>query len=137
MGSYAFEVYDRPLPIDWGTNIFEWDESRFAGDVVEQSVFKGTSWGNRLNPMRGTSRYPYRIRGFLLDYLGQPVSDVTLYLFRSSDNVLIRIGPSSGGEGQGIYDIPTDDTVTQYYIVAFRDNPPIVGSTVRTLTGSD
>jgi hypothetical protein len=130
LGSYAFEVYDRPLPIDWGTNIFEWDESIYAGDTQGQSVFKGVTWGNRLNPMRGTTTR-WGISGITRDVYGSPIPSCNVFLFTTSTKELVD---SDISNPDGSYQLHTPYYGTTHFIVSQKTGTPdIQGVTVNTI----
>jgi len=130
MGSYAFEVYDRPLPIDWGTNIFEWDESRYEGDEGGQYILKGTSWGNRLNPMRGTTSR-WGVFGITRDVYGSPLGFCNVFLFRTSTKELVDTDIS---DANGWYILHTPYYAEAHFVVAQKTAAPDVqGVTVNTV----
>jgi hypothetical protein len=90
------------------------------------------TWDDRVR-YGGWSNFPYRITGIAIDVDGAPVSNATCSLFRTSDDQWMYDAVSKDG---GQYDFGVSDTVTTYYIVAYRTGPDIEGTTVNTLTGS-
>jgi hypothetical protein len=89
-------------------------------------------WDDRIR-YGGYNNYPYRITGIVIDSNGDPVSNTTLSLFRTSDDAWIYDAVSGSG---GQYDFGVSDTTTTYYIVAFNSGLGTQGVTVNTLVGS-
>jgi hypothetical protein len=64
---------------------------------------------------------------------GNPVSGATVWLFRTSDKQFMD---ETVSDENGEYAFYVDDTITQYFIRAYKDgNPNIFGTTDRNLTG--
>jgi hypothetical protein len=89
-------------------------------------------WDDRIR-YGGWSNFPYRITGIVQDSGGTPISNAVCSLFRTSDNQFMYSAVSKDG---GQYDFGVDDTVTRYYIVAYRAGPDLEGTTSNQLVGS-
>jgi hypothetical protein len=75
----------------------------------------------------------YIIKGVTRDQNGNPVSSVTLWLFRSSDK-LFFFQTTSDANGNYVFEAP--NTTTQFFIVAFKAGTTNeVGSTYQDITG--
>lgn len=100
-------------------------------ETVTFGVWYGDDWWWNWT---GELSYPYRIRGYTLDSNGAILGNVTLNLFRTSDNAWIATTTSD--PASGAYDFGVTDNTTAYFIVAYRPSPPVEGTTVNTLIGS-
>jgi hypothetical protein len=90
------------------------------------------TWDDRVR-YGGYSNFPYLITGIVQDSGANPISNAVCSLFRTSDDQWMYDAVSKDG---GQYDFGVSDTVTTYYIVAYRAGPDIEGTTVNTLVGS-
>jgi protocatechuate 3,4-dioxygenase beta subunit len=81
----------------------------------------------------GGHQLPYYIIGQCVDNVGAPVAGATVELWRAADEMLIQTQLS---RADGTYAFGVTDTVTPYFVVAWRAAPAIGGITVRNLVGA-
>jgi hypothetical protein len=102
-------------------------------DPGQGQIFQGISWASYGEyPQRTGANHPYVISGAVRDAGGNPVIGATVRAFRTVDNVLVT-QTISGPGGQYAIGVPDQQ---QYYLVAYRAAPDIIGTTVNTLVGS-
>jgi len=110
-----------------------WTRGMILGQNPEDApVMPPPLFNDRVN-VTGNSGHPFRIRGVTKNSGGTPVSNVNCHLFRTSDRAYLESSVSKAG---GEYDLGTDNTTTQHFVVAYRPGPDIEGTTVNTLVGS-
>jgi hypothetical protein len=81
----------------------------------------------------GVSSFIYRITGYVLDSLGQPVSGARVRMFATADDSFVA---ETLSDEAGQYSFGAPDATTQFYVVAYRPAPPISGASVHTLVGA-
>jgi hypothetical protein len=83
-------------------------------------------------PWTGANAPIYRIVGVTKDSGGTPVGNVSVDLYLTVTDLLIK---STISDPNGVFGFGIDDNTTKYYIRAWRLAPPIQGTTVDTLVG--
>jgi hypothetical protein len=91
-----------------------------------------TAWASDIR-FTGGKQTGYVIAGLCVDSLSSPVAGASVELWRSVDEVFMQ---SQLSQSNGYYCFWVPDTVTPFYVVAWKGAPQIAGITVRNLVGS-
>jgi hypothetical protein len=99
---------------DLSTNLSDW-EMNCACDILEYPIGAG-------------KRGDYFVNGRIVDTGATPVSGVTCFLFRASDELFVSQGIS---DGDGYYSLPTPYSGVNHFVVAQLDAAQdIAGATI-------
>jgi hypothetical protein len=126
--SILLHPYVMDNPIENDAEFFD-----FGNPETGFSFMMGKRWYQRVYTEACGGSLPYKIMGIAKDAGGLPKAGCRALLYLSNGDVKVAETVTNDA---GIYAFEVSDTVTQYYVKVFQDNPALAGISVRTLTGA-